>query len=251
MSEVAAGDASIGSTKRPMGWFSFLRWGIGLVLIALLVHPVLFAWVFVEIRGMPQRKTMLLLGAGIVACFVVTYGLFRPAGRRGWQSMGLLSLAAVWIGTAIALAPRLLDENVGDPAELGRFFGICTLAVPMISWLGAWSWPWIVRLVSVMVLAGGFLLFNQQARIDGLSGDETKVSMAWRRGATEPVTSAEPLKVVSGAYPQYLGPHRNARLDDVEIDMDWEKSPPSRVWQWKFEGGLERLSFPKMRLLSR
>ena len=238
MSDVAAGDASICSAKSSMGWFSFLRWGIGLVLIALLVHPVLFAWVFVEIRGMPQKKTMLLLGAGIVACFIVTYGLFRPAGRRGWQGIGLLSLLAVWIGTAIALAPRLLDENVGNPVELGGFFGLCTLAVPMLGWLGAWSFGWVVRALLLLVLAGGFVLFNRAARIDGLSGDETKVSMAWRRREIEPSASVALLKVVSGDYPQYLGPYRNARLDDVAIATDWENSPPMRVWQSSFDGGL-------------
>jgi outer membrane protein assembly factor BamB len=219
-------DASNGSAKSSKGWLFFVRWGLGLLLA-----------VFVEIRGMPQKKTLVLLAAGLVACFVMTYGLFRPVGRRGWQWIGLVSLGTVWIGTALGLAPRLLDDNVGNPAELGRFFGLCTLAVPMLGWLGAWSFGWVVRALLLLILSGGFLLFNHMARIDGLSGDESKVSMSWRRGEIGPIASAE-ASAVGASYEQYLGPNRNARLDDVQIDTDWEKSPPSRIWQTTFEGGL-------------
>ncbi len=32
-------------------------------------------------------------------------------------------------------------------------------------------------------------------------------------------------------YPQYLGPNRNASFAGVEIDTDWAKSPPEKMWR--------------------
>jgi outer membrane protein assembly factor BamB len=227
------------------GWsfFHLFRFGLGLLITVALSYWVLFAWVFVTIRGMPQKKTLFILLAGVLAVIVLTFGLFRTESRRRWNMVGFLALAVAWIASGAIVGVRSFDENVGNPLELGPFFGICTLGFPVAAWFFAWSGTFAKRVAAVVLLLLCIPLFQQWARIDGLSGDESKVSMAWRRTiqAPSPATSAE-TATNSRDYPQYLGPGRNARLDDLSLDGEWEKHPPKLLWKEEIGSGLGAFS---------
>ena len=232
------------SRKAPsLGLFSLARWVLGLGLTAALSFFVLRAWVFVTIRGMPQKQTLILLAAGAVAVMVITAGLFRST-RRHWQGLGILILAAVWIGSCTAVAFRVLDENVGEPAKLGPFFGLCTLVVPALLWFWAWSGSFVARVSVTGLLIAGIPLFHQFARIDGLSGDETKVSMAWRRTAPELVKATPRPKEESNStdFVQYLGPSRDGRMNDVSLATDWDAHAPKLLWRQPIGSGLGAFS---------
>lgn len=226
------------------GWnfFHLLRFGAGLLVTVSLSYWVLFAWVFVTIRGMPQKKTLFILTAGILAVIVLTFGLFRSEARRRWNFVGFLTLSIAWIASCVAVGVRTFDENVGDALELGPFFGICTLGLPVAAWIFAWTGSFAKRAAAVVLLLLGIPLFQQWARIDGLSGDETKVSIAWRRAI--PAAPAKEMDIASRSadYPQYLGPGRNARLDDLVLATDWEKHPPKLLWSEEIGSGLGAFS---------
>ena len=220
--------------------FSIVRWALGLVVTALFSYPILFAWVFVSIRGMPQKITLIQLAFCFAAVAVITVGLFRSSGNRRWQVWGVLLLVVVWIASCTAVALAVLDQNVGDPIRLGPFFGMCTLVFPALLWLGAWSGSCVRNAAITGLLAVGIPLFHQWARIDGLSGDETKVSMAWRQ-TTREISASTPVVTKDTQYsdfPQFLGPNRDGRLDAVSLVPDWHTHPPKLLWKHPIGSGL-------------
>jgi outer membrane protein assembly factor BamB len=228
-------------SARPIGAFFLLRYAIALTLTATLVVTLLNAFVFVSIRGMPQKKTLLLLGLGVVAVVIVNWRLFRHV-RHGRQLAAMFLLAAVWVATSATVGHRQIDENGGDPAILGMWFGISTLAFPFAVWFFAWSVSRPVYLGFTVLLAGFLALGHQMLRIDGLAGDETKVAMSWRRApsATEPIKATDvPAQLqVFNEYPQFLGPNRDAIIPNVKLDTDWNAHPPTLLWRQPIGAGL-------------
>ena len=72
-------------------------------------------------------------------------------------------------------------------------------------------------------------------RIQGVSGDFIPV-VSWRASSSADLTLSavevgDKTVAVSSAYPQFLGPDRNATLHDVHLDPDWNGRPPRQVWR--------------------
>src|SRR5258706_596688 len=49
------------------------------------------------------------------------------------------------------------------------------------------------------------------------------------RGKIE--TNSAITSTLTNNYPQFLGPNRNAVLDQLHLDRDWKAHPPQRLWQ--------------------
>lgn len=98
---------------------------------------------------------------------------------------------------------------------------------------------WRVRRLVCAVLAVAALLGLALFKYDGVSGDLIP-KFRWRWGNTGPpplqVTAADGAQVVpappgAADFPQFLGPHRNCRLDEPDLETDWKTHPPQELWR--------------------
>jgi outer membrane protein assembly factor BamB len=168
--------------------------------------------------------------------------------RRFWKVVRRGTLILILLAPAVGIAwVRTAERYSHQEANLSTLFQLLLTGVLLILWvlfLSGLRWKrraWIVGGV-VAVLA----LLSFSLRIRGVSGDLLPI-LEWRfkpspeLGGRDRSTasSAGPIagptaRRVEHTWldsPQFLGAHRNATVDGVEIDPDWSRSPPREVWR--------------------
>ncbi len=147
---------------------------------------------------------------------------------------------AMWIllaGGLAHLAVRLLPIPQVQVRNLVLFsLGGLTLLALLVWWLAGSRASWRMRLGVVAGFAVVCAALSASIRIRGVTGDLVPIP-EWRW--SEP---AIPERVISAAaelddggrkdFPQFLGPGRNAVLDDGPvISADWRQNPPQVLWR--------------------
>lgn len=151
---------------------------------------------------------------------------------RWWPAVAVVVLAALILVWTWAFASWEGQDKVFTTFSVVFFGGLL-----LLMWLLALSrMPWKTRGVVLAALVGVGVLVALLVRIDGVTGDFVPV-LSWR-------WSPEPGAVVaaeagagearleeSPEYPQFLGPHRNAKVPDVTLARDWDAKAPRELWR--------------------
>lgn len=156
----------------------------------------------------------------------------------------LASLAWFWLGADTTRSYRVLYSG------LTALVGI----IGVLLWLAFGSGMpvrkrRIVMAVIVVPLATLAVLF----RIEKVTGDMVPI-LTWRFGAKSherlarqesATTKAEAtieLKTSPWDYPQFMGPRRDATLQGVDLETDWEVHPPRQLWRQPIGAGWSSFS---------
>ena len=156
-----------------------------------------------------------------------------PSSSRRW----LVPLGIVVVGAALLV----WTWEIRDVATQSKV--ISTVGTLLIGGLSLFAWTQFASCYShaakrsiawSTVLVGTLTLLLVEVK--GFSGDLVPI-VAWRfaeRAVTDVRPSNPPPRehARSGEdYPQFLGPGRDARMDHVVLETDWERYPPRLVWQ--------------------
>ncbi|MEM8960773.1 MAG: PQQ-binding-like beta-propeller repeat protein [Acidobacteriota bacterium] len=104
----------------------------------------------------------------------------------------------------------------------------------ILVWLLLMSpFSWGIRLRFIAAFALVVLMGSTLFRIEGVDGDlRPIVGLRWGGELTTPTTGdAAMVEAGPGDFPQFLGPARNGKIDSIQLDPDWESSPPELVWR--------------------
>ncbi len=153
-------------------------------------------------------------------------------GPRWWPLIAIWAIGFAAIGYAVA-------TNDGDSgyrqALVMKTIGIgMACFVLSILWLAAFSRIRAkVRLLALGAVALVGVLFVSTVRYGGVSGDLVPIfTWKWSKAAAMEVSaSAGEAGIVEGEFPQFLGPSRNAHVDGVSLQRNWEEFPPERLWR--------------------
>ncbi len=104
---------------------------------------------------------------------------------------------------------------------------------------------WRIRLLTLGAVAGVVLALAASVRIRGVTGDllpifewrwqrdqSAELPVALAQGALAPRgTNAAPAERLTGSWPQFLGPNRDATLAGPRLARDWVAHPPQELWR--------------------
>jgi outer membrane protein assembly factor BamB len=218
---------------------------------------VLLQWVVVIVPAQLMPGTMVhffstMWGPIGASALALCWWIFGT--RLSWFDAGL-GLGTFVLGGAAALL-------LGDPTF--TILGVLFLALPAVTtaW-GLWilaapflRFPvWRAGLIVVLLGAWGFF---DLIRLDGMTGAfSAEMSPRWSPTAEEqflaqkqsipaaaPVAAeheaeapAPTLVLQPGDWPEFRGPHRDARLTGVRIRTDWNERPPQLLWKQRIGPG--------------
>ncbi len=156
---------------------------------------------------------------------------------RWWPAAVILLLA----GGAVLWVRSVYGRNHQEQ-------NIATANILIVSFLLLLLW-WLllarlrrkIRLGVVGVVAGLIGLTPLLFRIHGVTGDLVPIlEWRWERKMMPAVggrirfsssnAAAQPIQLTND-YPQFLGPHRNATVDQPRLARDWNAQPPQRLWR--------------------
>lgn len=121
---------------------------------------------------------------------------------------------------------------------------VITLALLLLWFMFLSRARWRVRWLVLASVALATLAFINLFEVDEISGD-LMPSFRWRwtktrdpslnsaPGANTP-NSPRPTRTAGGVYrdyPQFLGPGRDAVIENIELEKDWQKHPPEEMWR--------------------
>ena len=193
-----------------------------------------------QLTGRPEPA---VLGALIVVALLIL-GFTYHAGLRltPRQLVIVYALVAIcWIATNAASILLQVAGTVPLPLLIVIYVP-GSLLIPWLVWMFLNSWSWRVRCGMATAMFAVLLAFLGLFRVEGLSGD-SRVEFTWRRTAgsgdrpaqtgfasrTGPTPSPAPNP--SRDWPQFLGPDRNASIDQVQLARDWRVHPPRELWR--------------------
>lgn len=99
-----------------------------------------------------------------------------------------------------------------------------------------------IRVLVPVLLLAIILPLVASLRIDATTGNLIPTEMRWRWSKKQderleklgPIAAnvvADLSHVTDDDFPGFLGPHRNAVIDDRELDADWTRNPPKELWR--------------------
>ncbi|HYR57027.1 MAG TPA: PQQ-binding-like beta-propeller repeat protein [Chthoniobacteraceae bacterium] len=152
---------------------------------------------------------------------------------RWWPAVAILVAATA----AIVVAHGWPSAQFQIRNIVIEAFGLIAVVLLAIWWIAFSRTPWRLRLaVFALALAlGGSLA--AAFRIRGVTGDFIPViEPRWKRHAVSAAPTVTPSAALDHSgrpdFPQYLGPHRNAIIDESPaLARDWEKNPPQILWR--------------------
>jgi outer membrane protein assembly factor BamB len=132
------------------------------------------------------------------------------------------------LGPAVVVLGLLFVFTVGTV-----WLVVSKRATPRVRRWGLWA--------SIMLVWGGCTL----VRWNGLSGDqESDVHWRWTPTAEELFLaehsrstgdaageSAAAVELTTGDWPEFRGPHRDGRIEERGLDLDWKTTPPRLAWK--------------------
>lgn len=158
-------------------------------------------------------------------------------GIRLWPLIVIVSLTVLAIGLVWSLDAGHRQDKVLLTQSI-----LIIMALLDVVWLLFLSrLAWRIRLLSFGVVLLSIAAFSVFFRFDGFSGD-LALKFEWRWRATPQhsvgISYAQDVSEESlTAYPQFLGPSRNAITTGMKINTDWENNPPELVWRQPIGAG--------------
>jgi len=150
------------------------------------------------------------------------------------------------------LAHQFLEGGIDEAAA-----NLATYAAGIVGLVVLWAWVafrstyprairWGVGIGGVVV--GALLIYS--VRLEGITGNWVPTGMrgSWdkprdyARPKPTPLQKTiaaqpEPIPPTPDDFPQFLGPHRNGYLPDVQLSHDWESTPPKLLWRKEVGAG--------------
>jgi outer membrane protein assembly factor BamB len=122
-------------------------------------------------------------------------------------------------------------------------FGFLACLTLLVWFLFFSGYSRLFRFASVAGLFVALVVSSRLVRVDQVSGELVPVFRpSWSKRADETLAPARPAEpgavadlatVTSDDFPQFLGPQRNNRLDNVELSKDWTSNPPDKGKLWR------------------
>jgi outer membrane protein assembly factor BamB len=210
--------------------------------VAILPPAWAYAWKYSMLLGSLDRRPIFMLGvvmAGIVIVARLTAARARPATRPGREIIPWLTLFC-WLGANAGIGFYMAGPLISRA-------GVVALYVAASLWIlgSAWVFYWPLSTTQRLAVLTPLLALLATAvtllKVDGLSGDG-QLNYAWRWAArSEPAKNPAkpgahdlalpPLVEDVDAYPQFLGPQRQAVLKYAHLSADWSGSPPRLLWR--------------------
>ncbi len=155
---------------------------------------------------------------------------------RWWPARVILALAAggmIWVW--LFSGRQRQDRNIAT-----AIIGILALFLLLLWCLFLSRLRWRVRLGVLGGVCGLILLVMALFRFHGVTGDLVPI-LQWRWERPSLTSLAEPTKPVlsvapapgdqfTNDWPQFLGPHRNCKVEQPRLARDWKAQPPQRLW---------------------
>ena len=172
----------------------------------------------------------------------------QPSALRGYvppiwvgMAVGVLLALVVWVRW---IGPSFDHAIVNILTLIFGFFAVMIL----LFWFSFFSrYPSSLRMTTLALVVGSVALMVGLLRIDNVSG-ELVPELSWRwlprpdqlldRPAVEQADEAVDLTTTTAAdFPQFLGPDRNLRLENLRLATDWKSQPPVKLWRQPIGAG--------------
>ncbi len=150
-----------------------------------------------------------------------------PKPIRWWPAIAIgvlmiIVLSAIWI-------PDKPDRQT----QVMLTILVCSIGIILFSlWFFAFSRASRkIRLRGLSILILLIILTVSLFQIRGFTGDlAPKIEWRWS-SVTSISVAGQSSDGPEIDYPQFLGPHRNATLDGIELESDWGQHPPKLLWR--------------------
>lgn len=144
------------------------------------------------------------------------------------------------VGVAVL---HMADQATANIARLCLAAGV--VFWPLLWFITLSSYPRVLRLIVLLVIAGGVGGFFSYFELAGVGGD--LIPRFQPRGAKAAYENLEAPEVAVDRqvdvrtatdhdFPQFLGPHRNLVVEGVHLAREW-KQPPRRLWSREIGAG--------------
>jgi outer membrane protein assembly factor BamB len=151
---------------------------------------------------------------------------------RVWPAVLVLVAGSAWI-TRI-----WLDDQNRQARVMGTIGTSILMLLALVLWLAFFSrLPRGRRFAAAGIVLAAMAAMAGMFRIRGVTGDLLPIlEPRWAsagEAAPAPGTLAAPpaIEPAGGAYPQFLGPDRDATLEGPRLARDWSAHPPRRLWR--------------------
>ena len=176
----------------------------------------------------------------------------KPRWNPPWLVWAFIVFAILVIVTVRSIdltADHAMDNVISAAAAFFALFA-------WIGWFGIYS----QHAIWVRMLPFGLFVFSSTAffifyRIDHVSGELVPVfarrfsfhpdqllPIPSQRQATPDKHAPDLSRETSNDFPQFLGPHRTATVDGIELHDDWEQQKPEEVWRQSIGAGWSAFS---------
>jgi outer membrane protein assembly factor BamB len=222
---------------RAPGWVWRALAAARLIAAVVLTLPVLLvAWgrtlVLAMMVGRPEWWCVAVVAGCVAAAIALTAGLRRRRLPAVLILLAWVAANAILIGWfTAALAPKL---------AVVMLYALSALWVAWLAWLPYWPLSWPARLGVLAACAAAAPVFPLVIRVDGVTGDATRIAFNWRQPAAAPAGAAHAPAAGEAArltparpddYPQFLGPQRLGIVRQAHLARDWANPPPQLRWR--------------------
>lgn len=165
-----------------------------------------------------------------------------PKPRRRWLGP-LIILALAVLGVVFVQSRGEMDRNI----RAWITTGIVLLGVILqVVWLLCFSGlRWWKRFAWLAVLTAVAFAIRKTTRVEGAVNSTGLPRLVWRWTPTadqrlaQVTATASVVKPITSPvaaeakfrFPQFLGPNRDGRVDDVKLARDWATQPPKELWR--------------------
>ena len=150
-----------------------------------------------------------------------------PKPIRWWPA---ISIAALMI---IVLSAIWIPDRPDRQMQVMPTILICSIgSILLCLWFFAFSRASrTIRLRGLSIIILLIILTVSLFQIRGFTGDLAP-KIEWRWSSVTSISVARQFSDEPDIdYPQFLGPHRNATLEGIELESDWDQNPPRLLWR--------------------
>ncbi len=161
-------------------------------------------------------------------------------------------IVVAFLGISLwGLRPDPPDQAVANLIAFSSGFVAC---VALLVWYSFFSGLGrIARFTPLVIVAICIAVAARTVRFVQLSGTLIPTKIAWRWTPQADATLEKPKVTLADQeidlatttpndYPQFLGPERSNSVNGVELDTDWERHPPKKLWRQKIGAGWSAFS---------
>ncbi len=159
---------------------------------------------------------------------------------RWWPAAVILTATLallVWIWTVEVSHEQIRTLRTAQ-------LGIISLLLLLLWWLLASGLGWKTKLLGLLTGILGVALLSAALTVEGVDGNLVPIlGWRWASGSAPSITVPDSsrdaaLFILSETdYPQFLGPHRDARLAGPKLSTDWGNHAPKLLWKQPIGAG--------------